>query len=262
MPRATAISAGEATLLRHAIEDRFLRECPHVQQLKKNSYKESYRDLSQHLASVVPSHKSEFSTTRLRKLFYYSDPTKTKAEVIPSFGEMFLEGCYEYISEGVHTRESYLVSHFQQESQTAEAKKENSRKGSLLLPPIAILRHRIKAWFSPAFFVGIILGGMLGLSTGQEARFLIWIFERKHSWWICEYEDGTLVYNNFRSYRSAEEVMNYFQGETPGDCHSFTLQENESGKAVRMPMCFDEINAKKNLNLHGEILRVFKESIK
>ncbi|MEM6347146.1 MAG: hypothetical protein AAF927_24870 [Bacteroidota bacterium] len=259
MPRATAISAGEAALLRHAIEDRFLRECPHVQQLKKNSYKESYRDLSQHLASVVPSHKNEFSTTRLRKLFYYSDPNKTKAEVIPSFGEMFLEGCYEYISEGTHTRESYLNTHFQQETSAPEKELGENPTRAFHLSPLAILRSSFKSWFSPAFFVGLFFGGLVGLTMGQEARFLIWIFERKHTWWICEYADGTLVYNNFRSYRSSDEVMDYFRGETPGDCRSFTLEKNESGKAVRTAMCFDQINAKKNLSLHGEILSVYKE---
>jgi len=259
MPRATAISAGEATLLRQAIEDRFLRDCPHVQQLKKNSYKESYRDLSQHLALVVPSHKDEFSTTRLRKLFYYSDPTKTKAEVLPSFGEMFLEGCYEYISEGDHTRDSYLNAHFQQKSAVEEEYKITDALAPTKAPLLAELRPKIKAWFSPAFFIGLLLGALVGFSVEQESRFLVWIFDLKHTWWICEFEDGTLVYNNFRAYRSNEEVMAYFRGETAGDCRAFTLVQTEEKRARRLEMCFDEVNAKKNLAKHGEILRVYKE---
>lgn len=258
MPRATAISAGEATLLRHAIEDRFLRECPHVQQLKKNSYKESYRDLSQHMASSVPSHKSEFSITRLRKLFYYSDPNKSTAEVQLSFGEMFLEGCYEYISEGEHTRESFLNKQFKSEPPTQAKKKLESRKMTKW-SNFESSGRKLRSLIKPAFVIGFLLGGILGLALGQESRFLLWLFEPNHTYWICEFEDGTLVYNNFRSYRSGKEVMAYFKGETPGDCDSFSWKRTSAGKIKRHTMCFDESNAKKNLAKHGGIVKVYKE---
>lgn len=258
MPRATAISAGEATLLRKAIEDRFLRECPHVQKLKKNSYKESYRDLSQHMASSVPSKKNEFSITRLRKLFYYSDPNKSNVEVLPSFGELFLEGCYEYISEGEQTRESFLTVHLESESQQP-GQGELVKSAGVKPSGFAKVRKRFRYWLSLTFLLGFLLGGIIGFASGQETRFLVWLFDRKHIWWICEFEDGTLVYNNFRSYRSNKEVMAYFLGETPGDCRSFTWKKTSAGKVKRHAMCFDESNAKKNLAKHGGIVKVYQE---
>ncbi|MFK7923188.1 MAG: hypothetical protein AB8H47_14590 [Bacteroidia bacterium] len=259
MPRATAINAGEAVLLRQAIEDKFLRECSHVQFLKKNSYKESYRDLSNHMALVVPSLKYEFSVNRLRKLFYYTDPEKTKEGELLSFGEMFLEGCYQYISDGTKGRESYLNANYQGDTPSQGVKAEYVELLKLSKPkPVLWSGFGVMKWLNLKFVRGLIIGIVLGFLLGQEPRFFWWLFQQNHTWWVCEFEDGTLVYNDFRSYRSPEEVRAYFNGETKGDCDSFSLDPSSSN-AKRVPMCFDSVNAQKNQLEHGGIAKIYQE---
>lgn len=259
MPRATAINAGEAILLRKAIEDKFLRECSHVQFLKKNSYKESYRDLSNHIASVVPSLKDEFSVNRLRKLFYYIDQEKTKEGELLSFGEMFLEGCYQYISDGAKSRESYLNTDYQVKIPPQVSEKDETELLKVKEPKPALWAGFGKLkWLKLKFIRGLVVGIVLGFLLGQEPRFVWWLAEQNHTWWICEFEDSTLVFNNFRSYRSTEEVRAYFNGETEGDCDSFRLNK-KSSKAKRISMCFDSVNAKRNQAKHGAIVKVYQE---
>lgn len=41
-----------------------------------------------------------------------------------------------------------------------------------------------------------------------------------HTRWVAIYADGTQVYNDFQSRRTAVDVANYFAGYTNGDCDS------------------------------------------
>lgn len=49
-------------------------------------------------------------------------------------------------------------------------------------------------------------------------------FRGFHRWWVCEYEDGTRVYNNPRCYRRFDDVNGYFTG-LGGDCDAFYYDE-------------------------------------
>ena len=86
----------------------------------------------------------------------------------------------------------------------------------------------------------------------HDPRFLFWMIKQDHLWWICEYADGTKVYNNFRSYRNVDEVKDYFVGLQKGDCDAFVI--NQQGE--RETMCYDESSAKKHIKEHGEIVSI------
>lgn len=71
----------------------------------------------------------------------------------------------------------------------------------------------------------------------------------KHTWWYARYEDGTTVYNNFRSYRSGSDVYRYFAGKTDGDCDSRDLDGQT--------FCYRGImDAEHHVSIHGPVVDI------
>ncbi|MEL7341814.1 MAG: hypothetical protein AAGM67_15135 [Bacteroidota bacterium] len=248
MPRATAINQRETEQLRQAIEVKFLQECSHVTELKKNSYKENYRDLWQHMSLVVPSHKEEFSISRLRKLFYDTPEQTGESKV---FGEAFLDACYLYISHGEEDRSSFL--HKGLFDQAA------SQNVSSLSTKFSQHHSRLGFWQIPRtkWLTGLVVGVCLGLFFTHSPRVLWWLVQPEYVRWVCVYEDGTKVYNHFRAYRSQGEVESYFRGKSQGDCNAFAVKLMEDADAhTLVSFCFDPSSAKEHQERHGEIIKV------
>ena len=63
-------------------------------------------------------------------------------------------------------------------------------------------------------------------------------------WWVAEYPDGTKVYNNFRRYRTEQDVIDYFlgqgleNGKHDGDCNAIYWVDNN-----RVHVCYDTIES-------------------
>jgi hypothetical protein len=72
-----------------------------------------------------------------------------------------------------------------------------------------------------------------------------------HVWWGCEYQDGTTAWNNFRDYRTAADVMEYFTGQNNGDCDS----RLNSGNGPQV--CYGPAGAASMVRAHGQIVRVY-----
>ena len=76
-----------------------------------------------------------------------------------------------------------------------------------------------------------------------------WFFHgMKHTWWACVYQDGFTTYNNPRSYRNANVVLNYFTGND-GDCDAFYYQNG-----AQVHLCYNStFFAQKYASQHGPI---------
>jgi len=73
-------------------------------------------------------------------------------------------------------------------------------------------------------------------------------------WWVCEYADGTLVYNRFRMERTWQNTFNYFNGKTRGDCDSFLVIDG-----IEHQVCYDSSGAEEMKRIHGRIVSVRKQ---
>lgn len=52
---------------------------------------------------------------------------------------------------------------------------------------------------------------------------MIWYVRPRHTPWAIFYPDGTVIRNNFRSYRGAEQIARHYAG-LEGDCNSWNEQ--------------------------------------
>jgi serine/threonine protein kinase len=76
--------------------------------------------------------------------------------------------------------------------------------------------------------------------------------ERVWLWWACQYKDGTIVYNRFRSYRTHSEIEAYFRGKARApDDDAFVIK----GEQV-VHIAFDRKGADQMIQLHGSIVRI------
>jgi hypothetical protein len=107
----------------------------------------------------------------------------------------------------------------------------------------------------PVSAATFVAGGVQGLrqilnQAGISRRKAVWIINgMKHTWWICVYQDGTQVANNFRSYRTEAEVMEYYTGQNEGDCDAIV----QGGGHV----CYGPNGAARMVNAHGRITNVY-----
>lgn len=74
-------------------------------------------------------------------------------------------------------------------------------------------------------------------------------------WWVCEYADGTKVYNYFRMERTLGLVFAHFNGSRVGDCDSFMVIDG-----IMHHVCYDSAGAADMKRLHGPIVSVRKEA--
>jgi hypothetical protein len=75
-------------------------------------------------------------------------------------------------------------------------------------------------------------------------------------WWVCEYEDGTLVYDRLRMERNWQHVFKYFNGDQPGrgNCEAFMIVEG-----TEHYICYDSAGAAEMKKRHGPIVSVRKQ---
>lgn len=104
------IKQNELQFIRQKIHERINGQNGYEYSLKINAYLPNYEELKRAIMSSVPDFALSVSTGRLRKLFYYTDPTVCQPDQLlsPRFAEDFLNACYLYISGGVHDRASFL----------------------------------------------------------------------------------------------------------------------------------------------------------
>lgn len=70
-----------------------------------------------------------------------------------------------------------------------------------------------------------------------------------HTWWYARYQDSTVVYNNFRAYRTGLDVYKYFTGNASGDCDA----RDETGRTY----CYRGFDdARRYVDQHGRIVDI------
>lgn len=108
MPMIVTIESEELEILRTEIVKKYLQDNNHIRSLVPNSFPGTYNELIVKMREQCPDYALEFSTKRLVKLFYFTNPVKCKNPQNPNFGSPFIEGCYAYISNNTKKREDYL----------------------------------------------------------------------------------------------------------------------------------------------------------
>ena len=102
------IRSEEISMLRKEVEAKFLALRPDIGELKKNSFKGSYRELAASMQRQIHAHEVVVSHGLLRKLFYDSvDNSSGETVKELSFNSDFLDACYLYFSDNDQTRSQY-----------------------------------------------------------------------------------------------------------------------------------------------------------
>jgi len=73
-------------------------------------------------------------------------------------------------------------------------------------------------------------------------------------WWVCEYADGTKVYNYFRMERNQEYVSSRFNTTVAAGCNYFMVIDG-----IEHYVCYDSAGAAEMKRLHGPIVSIRKE---
>lgn len=107
MSKIRALSQDEAALLRRQVQQRFRQGNNNGNGFRPSSFKGAYDDLRSDIIAALPGTEFSVSLTRLRKLFYYTDPGVCPAEQLekPSFGRDFIEALQAYVKDAAPTPE-------------------------------------------------------------------------------------------------------------------------------------------------------------
>ena len=106
MARLISLTNEELSLLREKIKEQYLKDNPLVPKFSSNSTPSNYEGMLHHMQNSLPDYASEFSTKRLVKLFYSTQPERITSTP-PNFGSRFIEGCYLYFTEGSIDRDGF-----------------------------------------------------------------------------------------------------------------------------------------------------------
>ncbi|HMQ59530.1 MAG TPA: hypothetical protein PKE06_02625 [Flavilitoribacter sp.] len=100
MSRTTRLSPNELAELRTKVRNKYSASSG-SREVRGTSYKEGYEELRLDILHVVPDAGGSLGLDRLRKLFYYTDPSVCPPSQMkhPSFGKDFLEALRRYIAE-------------------------------------------------------------------------------------------------------------------------------------------------------------------
>ncbi len=103
MSRTTRLSPSELAELRTKVRNKY-RALSGSREVKGTSYKEGYEELRSDILRVVPDAESSLGLDRLRKLFYYTDPSVCPPNQmkLPSFGKDFLDAINRYIEDDLN----------------------------------------------------------------------------------------------------------------------------------------------------------------
>ena len=255
------LSQEELEWLRERIRGRFKDKIGEDLVCNSNlkNYKRLVEDINERLVS--PYGDVYVSANLFRKLFY---DTADSSSVI--FRAGFVNACYRFLSDGRYNRAEFLD---QLRSETELDKSHPSLKYFALenvedTPPdlpstLAKTLARLVGYGS-LFLVLIYL--VLISRRLIDAQTIPWIFSPgpHHTLWVCEYEDGTQVFNRFRNYRTYEDAQYYFLIETrpdwlPGDCNAYRIV----GEAKHVTVCYDdEEEIKRFEQLHGKPVSIRK----
>jgi hypothetical protein len=101
MAKIRELTQEEAERLRQQVRLRFLCNHSNRNGVRPTSFKGAYEDLRLDIIGNVPEAASAVSLTRLRKLFYYTDPAACPTEQLekPSFGRDFIEALKQYVQQ-------------------------------------------------------------------------------------------------------------------------------------------------------------------
>lgn len=91
----------EAARLRQLVKKRFLQSPFNGAGFRISQHRASYKPLADDIVRTVPNSEASVTTNRLRKLFYYTDPSICAADKLekPSFGDDFVQVLFKYIEE-------------------------------------------------------------------------------------------------------------------------------------------------------------------
>ncbi|MCK6692781.1 MAG: hypothetical protein L6Q97_11840 [Thermoanaerobaculia bacterium] len=106
MARTKSLGREELEKLRAAIREKFRKRNPGLKAVPATTYKEAYEDIRDDIIRVVPGAEQSVSLIRLRKLFYYTDPSVCDAEQLEnaSFGKDFLHALDVYTGKSRRKR--------------------------------------------------------------------------------------------------------------------------------------------------------------
>ena len=101
MSKIRNLTQEEAVLLRLRVRQRFLRNSATGNGFRPNSFKGAYENLRDDISRKVQGAASSVSLTRLRKLYYYTDPAVCPVEKLekPSFGRDFIDALEQYVKD-------------------------------------------------------------------------------------------------------------------------------------------------------------------
>lgn len=101
MARTKSLGAAELKKLRAALREKFRKRNPGLKAVPATTYKEAYEDIRDDIIRAVPEAEQSVSLIRLRKLFYYTDPSVCDADQLEnaSFGKDFLDALYVYTGD-------------------------------------------------------------------------------------------------------------------------------------------------------------------
>lgn len=104
MSKIRELSREEAASLRQQVRERFLRNRSNGNEFRQSSFRGAYENLRDDIIKKVHGAATSVSLTRLRKLFYYTDPDVCQPEHLekPSFGRDFVEALERYVNEEEH----------------------------------------------------------------------------------------------------------------------------------------------------------------
>jgi hypothetical protein len=218
MSKIRELGHEEATRLRQQVRQRFLRGRSNGNGFRPSSFKGAYENLRDDIVGKVLGSESSVSLTRLRKLFYYTDPAVCPPEQLEktSFGRDFVEALEIYVRE----------------------------EASMPLVPVLALKDRKSTWKIGWFlFLLLPLGGIATwffqpkppkswkedfANTNPDnlrKRGFEWL-DFDSSWWSKQVREGALtLYTHRGDYwvkpREQKEIRNMMYKRVRGDC--FTI---------------------------------------
>lgn len=100
MARTRYLSGEELKRLRRSLLEKFRTRNPLSRSIQATTYKEAYDDLRKDIVNAVPGAEQSVSLTRLRKLFYYTDPKICDVAQLENanFGKDFLSTLEVYLA--------------------------------------------------------------------------------------------------------------------------------------------------------------------
>ena len=245
--RLVTVSSQEATFLAKEVKQKY--DSLSGEELVITSYLARYEGLMELIKSKT-SHAGEadiVSTGLLRKLL-----ESGKRNESTHINRQFIDLCYLFITDGQYNRTQYTEKF----GATLEHEASNGVSPPKVQWPYRGQRIHFSVPKDGFVFSIVLITTLLTWLIAANWQYLLLQVPSpapQYLWWVAEYPDGTKVYNNFRRYRTEEEVMNHFlgrgleDGTHSGDCNAIYWIEGN-----RVNVCYDNLETiRKFEKTHG-----------